>query len=229
MLNFILAGRDTTAWAMTSFIYMMCQHPEVRQPAATHIHARRRRGLTRPHAWAQVLSKLRAELAEVLGESRAPSYAELERMTYLEACMMECQRLLPSVPMGIKFPLRDDQLPDGTTANRGDMIIYSNYVMGRLKKIWGADALEFKPERWLTCDGIGVLGVSDCKFPAFNVGKRNCLGKPMAILETKLLMSTILQRYSVEMIPGHSMQFNLSATLTFTHGLHVKLTKLPGR
>ena len=87
----------------------------------------------------------------------------------------------------------------------------------------GRVTLQFKPQRWLEDDL--KKAVSDCQYPVFNVGRRSCLGKPMALLETKLLVATVLRRYEIKLDPGHSMQFNLAATLTFTHGLHVTLTK----
>ena len=40
-------------------------------------------------------------------------------------------------------------LPDGTVIKAGEQVAYMPYAMGRMKFLWGEDALEYKPERWL--------------------------------------------------------------------------------
>jgi cytochrome P450 len=48
------------------------------------------------------------------------------------------------------------------------MVSYQPYAMGRMKFIWGDDAEEFRPERWLDKDGI-FQPESPFKFTAFQV------------------------------------------------------------
>lgn len=43
----------------------------------------------------------------------------------------------------------DDVLPDGSKVTKGSLLGYVPYSMGRMEFLWGEDALEFKPERWL--------------------------------------------------------------------------------
>merc|ERR1711972_1136218 len=68
---------------------------------------------------------------------------------YVEAVIRESLRLHPSVPLDAKEALADDTLPNGTWVSRGSTVAWSTYAMGRSKRIWGEDAAEFKPERWL--------------------------------------------------------------------------------
>lgn len=68
-------------------------------------------------------------------------------------------------PKGI---LEDDILPDGTLVKKGGLVTYVPYAQGRMKELWGKDADEFRPERWLK-DGI-FIPASPSKFPAFQVG-----------------------------------------------------------
>jgi fatty acid omega-hydroxylase len=68
--------------------------------------------------------------------------------------------------------LQDDVLPDGTQLKAGQNITYLPYAMGRMPFLWGEDALEFKPERWLWRDDEGKLCIrpeSPFKFPVFQV------------------------------------------------------------
>jgi cytochrome P450 len=69
----------------------------------------------------------------------------------------------------VKYCFSDDTLPDGYAVKRGDMVNYQPYQMGRMKFLWGADAEEFRPERWLDDDGVFVPE-SPFKFTAFQVG-----------------------------------------------------------
>ena len=55
-----------------------------------------------------------------------------------------------------KCCLSDDTLPDGYAVKKGDMVNYQPYAMGRMDFLWGADAEEFRPERWLDDDGVFV-------------------------------------------------------------------------
>ncbi len=61
----------------------------------------------------------------------------------------------------------DDILPDGYRLKKGDGVYYMAYAMGRMPYIWGEDAEEFRPERWLK-DGI-FQPESPFKFIAFHV------------------------------------------------------------
>lgn len=61
----------------------------------------------------------------------------------------------------------DDVLPDGYMVKKGDGVYNMTYAMGRMKSLWGEDAEDFKPERWLK-NGI-FQPESPFKFAAFNV------------------------------------------------------------
>lgn len=66
-----------------------------------------------------------------------------------------------------KHAQEDDVLPDGTKVKKGTMVAFHPYGMGRMPYIWGADAAEFKPERWIK-DGVFVPE-SPFKYIAFQV------------------------------------------------------------
>jgi cytochrome P450 len=67
-----------------------------------------------------------------------------------------------------KSAVSDDILPDGYKIKKGDIVSYVPYSMGRMKYLWGVDAGEFKPERWLNQNGV-FQPQSPFKFTAFQV------------------------------------------------------------
>jgi cytochrome P450 len=167
IINFIVAGRDTTAVLLSWATYELTQHPEweeklldaIRQQDAKH-------------------QKHRNELDE--SNDNFDEYDEISHIPILQAFLHECLRLHPSVPMDNKEAVKDDTLPDGSFIAAGTLVGYSPYMYGRSKRLWGADADEFKPERWLDATSrTGLKEVSQFKFLTFNAGPRLCLGKGM--------------------------------------------------
>jgi hypothetical protein len=73
-----------------------------------------------------------------------------------------------AVTQDVKYCFSDDTLPDGYAVKKGDMVNYQPYPMGRMTFLWGADAKEFRPERWLDDNGVFVPE-SPFKFTAFQV------------------------------------------------------------
>ncbi|KAL0373570.1 UNVERIFIED_CONTAM: cytochrome [Sesamum radiatum] len=91
-----------------------------------------------------------------------------------------------------KMCFSDDIMPDGYHVKKGDAVVYLPYAMGRMKFIWGDDAEEFKPERWLDENGC-FQQENPFKFPAFQAGPRICLGKEFAYRQMKIFSAVLLR------------------------------------
>lgn len=132
ILNFLIAGKDSTANTLSWFFYMMCKNPLVQEKIVDEISkATRFNGAN---------SEFR-DFAMMLTEK------VIDSMHYLHAALTETLRLYPAVPLDGKCADEDDVLPDGYKVNKGDAISYLAYPMGRMKYLWGEDAEEFWPER----------------------------------------------------------------------------------
>ncbi|KAJ6850925.1 putative cytochrome P450 86A1 [Iris pallida] len=206
-LNFVLAGRDTSSVALSWFFWTVMQRPDIEE---------------------KVVGEVTAVLRETRGEDAAKwveeplAFEELERLVYLKAALAETLRLYPSVPEDSKYVVADDVLPDGTSVPAGSAITYSIYSVGRMESIWGEDSMEFKPERWLSADGQRFEPSRDAyRFVAFNAGPRTCLGKDLAYLQMKSIVSAVLLRHRLELVPGHKVQQKMSLTLFMKNGLRV--------
>ncbi|KAJ0401221.1 hypothetical protein ATCC90586_001037 [Pythium insidiosum] len=164
-LNFIAAGRGTTAQSLSWFFVMMNRFPKVHDI---------------------VMEEIRQELPELMsGDKAVPTMDDVNRLVYLEATVKECMRLYPPVPMNSRVARTDTTLSDGTFIPEGTRVIIPTYAVGRFKWIWGDDATEFKPERWIDTSTGKLAIVSPFKYLIFNAGPRYCLGAKLAMLEIK--------------------------------------------
>ncbi|KAF9928677.1 hypothetical protein FBU30_002198 [Linnemannia zychae] len=198
MNNFILAGRDTTAQALSWMFYL--------------IH--------RNSADKTILSRLREETEQVL-HGTLPTYESTKQQKFAEACFYEALRLYPSVPKNIKTCVEDDVLPGGYRVYKGDKIGWSSYAMGRSTSIWGPDAKQYKPERWLTGEKP-----SQSKFISFHHGPRTCLGQAFATIEAITLMSMLVERFDFELVdPNKEPAYVPSLTMPMDSGLPVRVKR----
>ncbi|KAL2652921.1 hypothetical protein R1flu_021049 [Riccia fluitans] len=205
ILNFILAGRDTAAVALTWFFWLLPKHPEVEKKMVDEITSIR---------WARKDSLQENESGKVEGFT----YDELREMHYVQAAITESMRLYPPVPGDAKGVFADDYLPDGTFVRKGDRVSFNIWAMGRMESVWGKDCLEFKPERFLQ-DGK-FAQENSFKYPIFLAGPRICLGKEMAYTQMKYLVAAILSSpYRFQLLPKPSPKFELSITLKMKDGL----------
>jgi cytochrome P450 len=165
-----------------------------------------------------------AESAPSSLPSSLPSYDDIHAMRFSRAVLLEALRLHPSVPKQVKFAVADDVLPDsGTHVPGGSAIMYSSYIMGRSESIWGPDAGQFRPSRWLSGEP-GSLP-SAFEYPVFNAGPRICLGKGLAELEGVYVLVGLLQRYRLEVVAGQEVQYMTTVTLPMKEGLKVRVTR----
>ncbi|CAH9141388.1 unnamed protein product [Cuscuta epithymum] len=131
---------------------------------------------------------------------------ECQKLTYLHAAVCETLRLFPPLPLNHKVPTERDVLPSGHVVTPNTKIIVSYYATGRMVSVWGEDCMEFKPERWISPAGGGILHQPSYKFPAFGSGPRSCIGREMSFTVIKMIAATILCHYRYELAepcPSH--------------------------
>ncbi|KAM7266174.1 hypothetical protein ACFE04_004071 [Oxalis oulophora] len=205
ILSFIIAGKDTTATTLSWFLYMMCKYPEMQD-------------------------RIAKEIKEAAGVNDATSFDEIARrineeavdkLQYLHATLCETLRLYPAVPVDPKLCLADDILPDGFNVKKGDVVLYMPYAMGRMKYVWGEDAEEFKPERWLDDKGV-FRQESSFKFTAFQAGPRICLGKEFAMRQMKVFSMILLRSFNFRLSDEKQIvKYKSMLTLHIDGGLHL--------
>lgn len=197
VMTMLLAGEDTTANTVAWMIDLLWRHP-------------------------QVLARATAEVRELLGAPGAePSFEQMGRLDYVEACAHETMRLKPVAPMIGLQALHDTEIGD-VRVPRGAVVL----ALMRRDSVSDRhlpDAERFLPERWL--DGTAVAGQPKRISMPFGAGPRICPGRYLALLEMKMAIATLLNRFDIEAVDtpdGRPAREALSFTMAPV-GLHMRL------
>lgn len=98
---------------------------------------------------------------------------------------------------------------------------YSVYSMHRREDVYGADALEFRPERWAPEEGLRP----GWAYLPFNGGPRVCPGQQFALTEASYAIVRIVQEFAtVDARDERPWQEQLALTLACNHGVLAALT-----
>ncbi|KAH6681212.1 cytochrome P450 [Plectosphaerella plurivora] len=196
-LNYLSAGRDTTAQALTWTFYLLMRHPGVLREA-----------IREAEKW-----------SEGLDSTSVPGVAQVP---YIHAVFSEALRLYPPIPFEIKQAVKATVLPDGTSLPKNSVVVWCPWAMNRSTLTWGPDADEFRPERWIV-EGK-VVNRSASEFPVFNGGARTCLGKKLAEqLAIQVIVAMVLA-FDFKPATAGERESKSSLTLPMKGGLPVRVS-----
>ena len=148
--------------------------------------------------------KLVAELDAVLG-SEPPAFADLPDLEYTEQVLREGMRLYPPVPQIPRDTTERVEL-GGFTVPEGATVAACQWTVHRDGSIW-ARPHEFRPERF---DGDG--GRPQFAYFPFGGGPRRCVGEQFAMVEGKLILATLAQRYHLDLVSDPDVDLSVSIT-----------------
>jgi cytochrome P450 len=158
-------------------------------------------------------AKLHAELDAVLG-GRAPSVGDLSRLTYTEMVIQEAMRLYPPAWGIARQSLAEDEL-GGYRLPAGSIVALGTYVTHRLPELW-EEPDRFDPERFTPERSAGRPRFA---YLPFGGGARQCVGASLAMLETRLVLATLAQRFRPRLVSGHPVVPDPTFTLRPRFGL----------
>src|SRR6266480_55341 len=167
----------------------------------------------------QVRIKLQNEIRSVLA-GREPTADDLARIPYLDWVLDESMRLYPPAWLQMRFVTKEAEI-DGVKLPVGTLLILSQWVMHRLPEIW-QDSEVFKPERWNPANEQHIP--PGAYFP-FGGGPRTCIGMPLAQLEARIILTSILQHYTPQPAPGYTPGFQ--PVITLRPKQHLRATLMP--
>ena len=207
LMTFLAAGHETTATALTWAIYLLSKNSDVQR----HLRTELRSALPSPESEGQL------------------TVQALESCTYLHAVCNEVLRLYAPVPMTLRIAARDTTLM-GHFVPKGTNIMPPVWATNTSTKLWGPDAADFKPDRWVGSGKAGNGGAeSNYAYMTFIHGPRSCLGQAFAKAEFACLVAALIGRFSFE-LEDDKMDIKIKGGVTARpkDGLKVKMKPLEG-
>jgi cytochrome P450 len=195
VMTLFAAGHETTANLLTWAFYLLGQYP-------------------------QVCEKLVTEIATVVGDEGDVVVTEemVRRMPYLEQVVEEVLRLYPPAWAIGRRAAKDVEL-GGYHFPEGTFFMISQWMMHRSEKYFD-DPTVFRPERFAPENRQKIPPM--VYFP-FGAGTRMCIGMPFAQLEAKLLLATILARYTLQPVEGFNVKPKGLITLRPQYGMKMRV------
>lgn len=175
--TFLIAGHETTSTALTWTLFGL----------SANLGAQK---------------KLREELLTL--NTDAPTMDDLKTLKYLDMVVREALRLWSPVSSSKRVAVKDVLLPlrDGRVVklNEGDEVRIPIHPMNTAKDVWGEDANEFNPERWISPSEAmkGTPGIWGNQM-TFMGGSRACIGFQFAVYEIKAVLYALIRKFEFSM------------------------------
>ncbi|KAI6501734.1 hypothetical protein MCOR12_005890 [Pyricularia oryzae] len=175
-MTFLVAGHETVAGSLAWGLVELCRRPEMQARLRDEVRSR----LPSP-----------ADPAAQVGER------DFHALPYLQAFCSEVLRFYPSVPATRREAIADTVLL-GRAIPRGTQLLISPAATNRSRALWGDDAGEFNPERWLL-PGQANNGGADSNYAnlTFLHGPRSCIGATFARAEFLCIIAAIVGRFEL--------------------------------
>ncbi|KAJ3847214.1 cytochrome P450 [Lentinula lateritia] len=172
------AGAETTAGVLSWFMLAMILYPDVQE-------------------------KVQEELDAVVGRDRLPTFADQESLPYLQATVREALRWHPVDPLGVPHQSNQDDWYEGYFIPKGTICIANVWSLNRDIEVYGPDASDFNPRRFLDNNGQLKPAVADTKegHVSYGFGRRLCIGRHVA--NNSLFIDIACLLWAVSIGPVH--------------------------
>jgi cytochrome P450 len=202
VVNFMIAGRDTTSCTLTNVCRFLSENPDV-------------------------VAELRRGDLQRVKDKHEISWEDTRELHYVDAVFNETIRLCPPVGDDFRICVSDDVLPSGIKVRDGSRVFMPNVAIGRDPSLW-ARPEEFIPERWMSYDAQGaaqrVRRPDEYVLPVFWSGARLCLGKDMSRFEVAVFVAKLFSKLDVESLPGQQAQdWVMGPVIFYANGWKVKV------
>ncbi|KAH9033933.1 cytochrome P450 [Lactarius hengduanensis] len=166
--DMLSAGGETTSTALHWWLLALLTQPEVQ---------------VRAHA----------ELDEVVGCARPPTFADLPSLPYIRAMVKEVLRWSPTAPFGVPHASSADDWYEGMFIPKGTVILLNMRVVNFDPAVFGADSARFNPARYLDEKGqVKLMDGREEGHASFGYGRRVCPGRHVAERTLGIDFATLL-------------------------------------
>ncbi|KAI1281580.1 cytochrome P450 [Xylaria sp. FL0933] len=197
------AGSDTTGVTLSAILYFLLTHP-------------------------QCLQELRAEIEEFRAKgplSDSFGFKDTQQMPYLQAVIKESLRMHPATGLPLERVVPEGGATIcGHSFPAGTIVGINSWVAHRNQQVFGADADEFRPERWLMSD-TDKLAAMNRQWIPFGVGSRTCIGRHISTLEISKLIPRIVLGFDFKLSTKNAKDSWSTLNYWFVkpHGFEVKV------
>jgi cytochrome P450 len=175
IVTLVIAGYETVASSLTWTLGLLADHPRVQDALA-------------------------AELDDVLRD-RSPGWADLPALRVTRAVVDESLRLYPPAWVVTRRAVAADELA-GVRVPAGTLVILSPWLLHRRPADW-PDPGHFDPGRFLGTAGAAARSPAPrATYLPFGLGPRLCIGRDAALVESVLMLATLLRGRRLSRPPG---------------------------
>ncbi|KAH7117051.1 cytochrome P450 [Dendryphion nanum] len=200
MCTFLVAGHETTSGTLGFLFYHLLKNPEK-------------------------YMKVQKEVDEILGDGRLES-KHLPKLVYIKYAIYEALRFMGPISLSSKHAIKHTRIRQKYEVDPSDQILLNLRGFHHDPAVWGDDADDFRPERFLNG---GYERLPPNAFKAFGDGPRACIGRGFAEQEMIMAVALIMQNFNVEMAdPSYELHVKVTLTLK-PDDFKIKVRRRPGR
>ena len=183
VLTFLIAGHETTSGMLTFSLYHLLRNPHV-------------------------LAQAYAEVDRVLPGDTRPDYAQNAQLVVIERILKEALRLWPTAPAMTVAPFEDETIGGKWHLRKDRPVNVFSPGLHRFPGAW-ENPEEFDIDRWLP---ENEAKHHPHAYKPFGNGERACIGRQFAMVEAKLALAMILQKFALS--DPHMYQLRIKETLS---------------
>lgn len=172
---FLIAGHETTSFTIINMFYFLSYHPEVYKKVQQEVDSFE----PKENSWEEYKSHFKY--------TRCVMYETLRLKSPAHVMLRETDKEITL--LGYKIPEKV-------------FVMTMDWITCKDPSLWGNDAEEFKPERFLDKD------IKKMNFFPFSIGPRTCIGRLMAEMEIICVIAKLMKKYDFKMDPSKKKEYD---------------------
>ena len=167
---------------------------------------------------AECVEKIREEFDVVLGE-KPLSYADVPKFEFTTQVINEALRLYPPFWMVDRMAVKDDRAGDIDIPQRSTVVVFI-YGAHHSSQYWESPEI-FDEHRFSKANEKRLTPFAHLPFGA---GPRGCIGGNYAMLQMLMILSVLLRKYDLALLPGQTIEARPMVILRPEHGIRLNFT-----